>query len=200
MFKTNDQEIRILGFQAHGKNVTKGPIEQFKGWMRSDVTNAPKTIYILGQDNNESQVAACIPRIATAFEETYGVPAFADFDVVSFTQVGPNFLPTDGFSIKSFLDTQAPFTVHMEYDGATLERQFSKQEIQKQIDLFASITSLRSIPRVMRKEDATKPHFNPLRPLTNATPLTKNPSDLRLINPEDRFDPSPTGSMVLRPK
>jgi hypothetical protein len=89
--------------------------------------------------------------------------------------------------------------VHLEYDGATAERQFSKQEIQKQIDLFASVSSLRSIPHVLRKENATKPQFRPLKPLTNASPIPSG-SQLKLITPQDQFDPAPTGGVILRAK
>lgn len=197
MFKNPNQEIRILGFQAHGKNVSKEPIGKLNGWIRSDITNSTKPIYLLGQDNDESLIAACIPRVPTPFDETYGIPAFADFDVVTFPQV--SYSPKDGISVETFINAFAPFTAHIEYDGATAERQFSKEEIERQVDIFGKILSLQSVPRVIRKENATKPKYAPLQPLTNATPVPSLPQ-LRPITPEDQFDPSPTGTMVPRAK
>jgi hypothetical protein len=197
MFKTNAQEIRILGFGAHGKNVTKDPIKQLTGWMRSDVTNVSKPIYILGQDSDESQMPACTLRVPTTYDETYGIPPLGDFDVVTFPFVG--YAQTDGISAATFLNTFAPFTVHIEYDGAVADRQFSKEEIRKQIDLFSQIVSLQNIPRVIRKENAAKPKLRALQiqPFANATPVPSSPR-LNLITPDDEFDPSPTGTMIQR--
>ena len=197
MFKTANQGIQVVGFQAHGKNLTKEPVQKFSGWMRSDITNSTKAIYVLGQDNDESQIAACIPRIPTTFDETYGIPAFADFDVVTFQKA--TLATIDGISAAIFLSTSAPFTVHLEYDGAIAERQFSKEEIEKQIDLFGKITSLESVPRIVRKENATKPQFSPLDKLLKATPVPGG-SQLKLISPDDQFDPAPTGGVILRPR
>jgi hypothetical protein len=197
MFKTNNQEIRVLGFSAHGRNITKNSINHLTGWMRSDVTNVSKPIYILGQDDDDKQLAACILRVPTSYDETYGIPALADFDIVTFPFVG--FTQTDGISAATFLNTFAPFTVHIEYDGAIAHRQFSKEEIQKQIDVFGEILSLQNIPRVIRRENAAKPKLRAIQPLVNATPVPV-PGHLSPITPNDEFDPSPTGSMIQRPK
>lgn len=173
MFKTVNHEIRIVGFQAHGKNNAKEPVHQFSGWIRSDITNASKPIYILGQDEDESKIAACIPRIPTTFDDTYGIPALADFDVVGYDRA--SFAATDGISTETFLSSVAPFTVHIEYDSEKIERQFSVEEVKGQIDLFAKISSLESIPRVIRKNDAPKPKPAPLQLLLKSTPVPTLP-------------------------
>jgi hypothetical protein len=41
MFKTATQEIRVLGFVAHGKNISKDPIHELQGWVRSDPMMKP---------------------------------------------------------------------------------------------------------------------------------------------------------------
>jgi hypothetical protein len=199
MFKTNQQEIRVLGFQAHGKNITKDPIHELKGWMRSDITNVEKQIYIMGQDNDESQLPVCTMRIPTAYDETYGIPPFADFDVVTFPFVG--YAANDGISTSVFLSTVAPFTVHLEYDGAVVDHQFSKAEVQKQVDLFGDMLSLHNVPRVIRKQNAAKPKLRALSlsPVTNATPAPILPP-LEHVTPDEQFDMSPTGTMVPRPR
>jgi hypothetical protein len=98
------------------------------------------------------------------------------------------------------LDTFVPLTVHVEYDGATVERQFSKEDIQRQIEIFSQITSLQNLPRVVRKPDAPKAQFRPLQPLTNATPVSPLGDRLKPITPDDQFLPSPSGSMIEVPK
>lgn len=188
MFKTADQEIRVLGFQAHGKNMENDPIHQFSGWMRSDITNSTKPIYVLGQDSDDSKIQACIPRIPTTFNETYGIPALADFDVTTFEKIG--YLATDGISVATFLNAFVPFTVHLEYDGVKVERQYSRDEINKQVDLFGKIASLQSVPRVIRREDAPKPQMTPLQPLVQATPVPAMPPLRPIILPNGE----PTGA------
>jgi hypothetical protein len=83
MQKVGDQEIRVIGFGAHGKNNSSDPISKFNGYMRSDRTNAQIPIYVLAQDADETKVLACFqhPWIPTLPEETFGVPAFADFEI-----------------------------------------------------------------------------------------------------------------------
>jgi hypothetical protein len=131
----------------------------------------------------------------TSYDETYGIPAFADFGVVTYPFVG--FTANDGISTSTFLNAFAPFTIHIEYDGAVAERQFSKAEIQRQIDLFIALGSLANIPRVIRKEDAAKPKIK-LAPLTNATPVPTVPP-LNRLKPDDEFDVSPsTGTVTPR--
>jgi hypothetical protein len=81
--KVGDQEIRVIGFGAHGKNISGDPISQFSGYLRSERTNAEIPIYILAQDANESKAIACFPHpwIPTVPGETFGIPPLADFEI-----------------------------------------------------------------------------------------------------------------------
>jgi hypothetical protein len=40
MTRLNTDEIRVIGFQAHGKSNSRKPIEHFTGFMRSELTRA----------------------------------------------------------------------------------------------------------------------------------------------------------------
>jgi hypothetical protein len=59
MIKTENQEIRVLGFQAHGRNTSSDPIHEFSGDIRSNLTNITKPIYISPQ-----QPAIATPKIS----------------------------------------------------------------------------------------------------------------------------------------
>lgn len=187
MFKTtNSQDIRVLGFQAHGRNISGDPIQTFSGEIRSDLTNITKPVYILGQDDKSSPIAACLPRIPTKYDDTYGVPGLADFDVTTFEKV--SYSTDDGVPAATFLHDFAPFTLTLKYNGATVKRRFTTEDIQKQFDLFSKITSMQSIPRVIRRETAAPPIFSRLEPLLKVTPLPQ----LQLLIPPDA---TPTGSL-----
>jgi hypothetical protein len=76
----------------------------------------------------------------------------------------------------------APFAVYLEYDGATYARHFSKEEVVKQIDMFEKSLSLESIPRVLRRENATAPMLPPLHSIApKATPIP--PGTFPPLNP-----------------
>lgn len=170
MTKTNNQEIRVLGFQAHGKNNSNSPISRFNGYIRSDLTNAQRPIYILAQDADETQIPACIPRIPTLPQQTLGIPAFGDFDIATFEKA--SIIPgNDGIVVSKFINDFVPFTLVLEYDGGRIERQFSRAEVNKQIEIFEKTISLQSVPRVLRRADAAPPILSPLQPLLKATPL-----------------------------
>ncbi len=170
MTKTNDQEIRVLGLQAHGKNSSDKPIEHFGGFMRSGLTNVQKTIYILGEDEAEAKIPACTPRVPTLPVQTFGIPPFADFDVTTIekTIITPG---QDGIPATQFVDTFAPFTVALEYDGERFERTFTREEIQNQISIFEKSLSRQNVPRILRKPDADRPIFAPLQPYIKMTPV-----------------------------
>ena len=191
MFKTVNQEIRVLGFQAHGKNSSSNPVREFSGAVRSDITNVTHPIYILGQDNDEFKIPACIPRIPTSFDETYGIPAFADFDVVTFPK--DSFAANDGIVASTFLNDFAPLTVSLDYDGIKLERHFSREQVAAQIELFSKVVSLQSVPRILRRENASRPPMSPLEPLLKATPVPGLPP-LKLLIPSDHSE-VPTGTL-----
>jgi hypothetical protein len=184
MIKTGSQEIRVLGFQAHGKNYSTEPISEFSGYMRLDLTNVQLPIYILAQDVDESKIAVCTPRIPTAPQETFGIPGFADFDIGTYEKPFIE-VSKDGVLVSKFLNDFVPFTVVLTYQGATATRQFTREEVTKQIDTFEKSVSLQSIPRVIRKSGAKPWHLPPLRPLVQpqATPVPALPPLKLLIPP-----------------
>lgn len=162
MYKQQNQEIRILGFQAHGKNNINGPIDDFSGFMRSDLTNKSLPIYILAQDTDETKLPVCVPRLPTLPQETLGIPPFADFDVQSYSKTF--FAPgKDGMTTEQFMKDFVPFTVVMNYRGNKIERTFSLDEVKKQISVFEKSVSMLNTPRVIRKPDATPVPLAPLQ-------------------------------------
>jgi hypothetical protein len=86
MTRLNSDEIRVVGFQAHGKSNSAKPIEHFSGFMRSELTNEQIPIYLMAQDAfDPSQKVCLVPGwIPTLPEETFGIPPFADFDVATY--------------------------------------------------------------------------------------------------------------------
>jgi hypothetical protein len=160
MGKLNQGEIRVVGFGAHGKNTSKDPITEFKGFVRSDITNAVLPIYLYAQnpdlpDHPDPFQSAYIPTLP---EETFGIPGLADFDIVTHNmpviQTG-----VDGMPLSKFLRDFASFTVVLEYDGTKVERRFTTEEIKRQVTILEkSIDPTKSvIPRVTRKRTATPP-------------------------------------------
>jgi hypothetical protein len=181
MTKLNDHEIRVLGFQAHGKNNSNDPISQISGYIRSDKTNAQRPIYLQAQDQEENKALACFPHpwIPTLPDQTFGIPPLADFEIGTYdkpyAEVGK-----DGIPLSQFLSTFSPFTVVLEYDGTKLERRFSQAEINKQIEIFQKSLNPLSAPHILRTENAAPAHFPNLRPLTpspQATPVPSLPGD-----------------------
>lgn len=183
MTRTGNQEIRVYGFQAHGKNNSSDPVTQFSGYIRSDLTNVQRPILLLGQDVDDSKVAACVPRVPTLPHETFGIPGFADFDIVTFEKTFMD-VSTDGMTLTQFLNTFVPFTVIVNYDGKQFERKFSREEVIRQAETFERSASLQSIPRVLRTPNAKVPSLPPLQSLLprdvsapqNATPIPKRPA------------------------
>jgi len=188
MTRLGTDEIRVAGFQAHGKNTSNDPISQFKGYIRSDLTNEELPIYLVAQANEESKSAPLpfpmpVP-IPTLPDETYGIPALADFDITTFNK--PIFESgKDGTPLSKFLSDFPAFTLVLEYDGTKIERHFSNLEIKKQIELFegASNPQKNTNPRVLRKPDATPPIMPsfklpiPVTPTPNTPQNTQQPSN-----------------------
>lgn len=154
--RQNQEEVRISGFVAHGKNTSADPITQFKGYMRSDITNEQWPIYLIAEDPNAKSVFDA--RIPTLPDETFGIPAGADFDITTFDK--PIFQGgVDGIPLSKFMRDFASFTVVIEYDGITVRRQFTTKEIEAQIELFERQIDPRkaNTPRVTRRPTATPP-------------------------------------------
>jgi hypothetical protein len=183
MTRLNDEEIRVGGFQAHGKNTSTDPISEFSGFVRSDRTNEQRPIYLSAQDlapdpTRPSYVPPMM--IPTVPEETFGIPGLADFDIVThdkpYMETGK-----DGVPLSQFLREFGGFTVILKYDGATVERHFSIEQIMAQIALLEkqSRPQNTSAPRVARKPTA-KPPVQMLLPFVPAPaappPNTQQPS------------------------
>src|SRR5690348_11350590 len=135
--RLNQEEIRVVGIGAHGKNTSKDPISEFHGYVRSNLTNARLPIFILAQDPNA-------PAIPTPFQpemvptrpgETFGIPGLADFDVVTFEKaiIAQG---VDGVPVSQFLREFGSFTIVLEYDGIRVEQEFPSEMVRKAIETF----------------------------------------------------------------
>ncbi len=166
--RLNDQEPRILGFQAHGKNTSADPISEFSGYMRSDLTNAQRPILLMAQEptadpNRPSFMRA--PLIPTLPDQTYGIPGLAEFDIVTFDKPSAR-TGIDGEPASQFMSDFGPFTIVLNYDGKTIERHFTIEQIKAQLALFKKQTFPQdgSTPRVTRKPTAPPVQSLPLFP------------------------------------
>jgi hypothetical protein len=196
MMETQGHELRVLGFVAHGKNITGDPIEHLHGYIRSDLTNAQIPIYLQAQEPGSTKIQACFPHpwIPTAPEETFGIPAFAEFNVATFEKPSVQISLTegvkDGVTVSEFKTAFVPFTVFIEYEGGKLQRSFSRDEIERQFSIFQktfekTLNPL-SDPYVLRKPNArpiTLPPLHPIVPL--ATPAKQNEDNTSTIAPKD---------------
>ena len=173
-----NQEIRVTGFGAHGKSNVNAPISDFKGYLRSDLTNVQIPIFIVAQDPDDAKALVCVgqPWVPTTPSETFGIPPFADFDIVTFEKpfVQPG---VDGITLTKFMNDFVPFSIVLEYGGTRYERQFSKAEVERQVALFERSLTPQSNPRVMRKANAKPAPLTPLTTLLPASP-PKNPPGL----------------------
>lgn len=173
--RLNDQEPRVVGFQAHGKNTSTDPITEFSGAMRSDRTNEQRPIFLLAQEapsetdpNRPSFIRP--PMIPTQPDETFGIPGLADFDIATFDKP---FVMTgvDGVPVSQFLRDFGAFTIILKYDGSTIERHFSVEQINAQVMLLKKQSEPdTNAPRVTRKPTAKPaPAFPP--PIAPELPL-----------------------------
>jgi hypothetical protein len=171
MQKVTNQEIRVTGFGAHGKSILNAPISHFSGYLRSDLTNAQIPILIVAQDSDEEKAKVCVgqPWVPTRPEETFGIPPFADFDIVTYEKpfVQPGI---DGITLTKFMNDFVPFTIVLEYGGTKFERKFSKAEVENQVTLLNRSLSPQSTPRVMRKPNARPAPLTPLTTLISPDP------------------------------
>jgi hypothetical protein len=176
--RLNQDEIRVLGFGAHGKNTSKDPITEFSGYVRSDLTNARLPIFIVAENPDApAQMNPFEPsHIPTRPEETFGIPGLADFDIVSHEQAMPQ-TGVDGIPISKFLREFGSFTVVLEYDGLKVEQQFSSEQIRKTIEKFEHDLNPQptTIPRVTRRPNATPP-LQPTLPFIAAPATPSSPA------------------------
>jgi len=173
MQKPSGQEPRIVGFGAHGKNNSSEPINDFDAYLRSDTTNETLPIYIVAAEASAANV--CTMALPTLPKDTLGIPAFADFDIVSYGKPFPiNVLNADAMPLSKFLNEFVPFTVVMKYDGKDYERHFSKEEVDRQIALLEKLTAPITTPHVVKKSAPTiappPPLATPIPPSATASP------------------------------
>lgn len=183
---SNQPEIRVIGFGGHGKNTTDKPISNFTGLLRSEKTNMTIPIYLMAQEIDESKGIACFPHpwIPTLGAETFGIPAFAEFDIA--TQEKP-FIETgkDGVPLSKFIRDFVPFTVILEYDGNKFERRFTLEEVSAQAALLEHASDPTSAPHVVRRPTAKAPPPLPLQTILPADPPKYTPSLKNPITPEN---------------
>jgi len=174
-----------VGFGARGRNTSPDPVSEFKGYLRSDLTNARLPILVLAQDPNAPDTPNPFQpiMIPTKPEETFGIPGLAEFDIVTFEGTVIN-TGVDGIPVSQFLREFGAFTLVLEYDGLKIEQKFPADQIRKAIDKFEKdITPKRTTsPRVTRRSDAT-----PLRQPFLPMPLPPRP-------PAQDTSPPSTGS------
>jgi hypothetical protein len=121
---SNEPEVRVVSFGAHGKNNSAEPLTDFTGYIRSDVTNATIPLYINAAEADA--VNACTPVVPTSPKDTLGIPGFANFDVASSEKPFFINIANDGKPLSEFLRTFVPFTVVVQYDGKIYQRHFSR--------------------------------------------------------------------------
>jgi hypothetical protein len=161
LLRLNQDEIRVAGVGAHGKNTSKDPVTELRGYVRSDLTNAQLPIFIMAEEPNNAAAPHQLlrpPQIPTRPEETFGIPGLADFDVVTYEQAVLT-QGVDGLPLSRFLREFGSFTLVLEYDNIKVEKHFSREMVQKQIDAFEkSINPQRTTaPRVTRRPTAAVP-------------------------------------------
>ena len=178
MGRLNQDEIRVFGFGAHGKNTSKDPITEFRGYIRSDLTNARLPIFIMAENPEAPATANPFePRhIPTRPEETFGIPGLAEFDIVTH-EVTVFQQGVDGMPLSRFLREFGSFTLVLEYDGIKVEQPFSNEQIRRAVEKFQNDLNPQptTIPRVTRRPNATLPVQSPL-PFPPLAPPAPSPN------------------------
>jgi hypothetical protein len=172
--KPTNGEIKVVGFGAHGKNNSSEPLKDFDAHLRSDITNETMPIYMLAAESNA--INLCTLTVPTLAKDTLGIPAFADFDIVSYGKLYfINALVEDAMPLSKFLNQFVPFTVVMTYNGKNYHRQFSKVEVERQVALLEKLSAPITTPHVVRKQSApttTLPPFTTPRPPSSAPSIS----------------------------
>lgn len=157
------QGVNIVGFGGIGKNITADPIDDFQGYLRSDLTNETLPIYFMAADAGAAH--ACMISVPTPPEQTLGIPAFSLFAIA--THKKPMFVNVpyaDAIPATKFESEFVPFTIVMKYAGTEYKRRFSREEVDRQLALFEKAAGPPTNPYVVRKETAS--------PITSLPPLT----------------------------
>ena len=152
MQQQRGQEIRVLNFQASGRNTSPNAISSVKGYIKSLTTNRELPIYLIVIDTVPN-IPFQVP-VPIAPEETYGIPPYADFLVTTAKVPFPD-PQKDGLSVTQFLSDFASFDFVFEYDGRTYKHHFSTEDVKKQFDTFKNISSPEkstTTPRIVKRE------------------------------------------------
>jgi hypothetical protein len=181
--KFPNEGIRVIGFGAHGKNNSAEPINDFSGYVRSDITNETIPLYLVAAVSDTSN--ACMPAANALPKDTLGIPGFADFDVVSFEKPFFVNVVNEGPFLTKFLSAFVPFTVVLQYDGKVYQRQFSRDEVDKQVALLEKAAGPITNPHVVRKPSAPPPV---LQPLTKLVPPQASPVPPGALKPPAEDD------------
>jgi hypothetical protein len=187
-----EPEIRVISFGARGKNISDRPITGFNGTLRSEKTNETVSIFLLAQSPNQSSAAACFANawIPTAADETFGIPAYAEFEISSsekpFIETG-----RDGVPLSKFIRDFVPFVVTVEYGDIKYERRFTLSEVNKQVEMLSKASNPQDAPRITRKITAKPAQLAPLQTIIPQD-MPKSPPGLASPIP-------PAGLPKLRP-
>jgi hypothetical protein len=169
MQKPTGQDVLIVGFGAHGKNISDEPITDFDGYLRSDKTNEKLPIYILAFSADVAN--ACTLPIPTLPSDTLGIPAFADFDVVTYKSPFYMNVLNQGVPLSKFLSEFVPFTVVLNYNGQKYQKHFSKADVDLQVAILEKLSAPRTNPFILRKKSAP----TNLTPPPLSLPMSSNP-------------------------
>jgi hypothetical protein len=161
LIRLNQDEIRVVGVGVHGKNISNDPVSEFRGYVRSDLTNARLPFFIMAE---EPSAASATPnpfhpaQIPTRPEETFGIPALADFDVVTYEEA----IITHGVSgipVSQFIREFGNFTIILEYDGIRVEHKFTTAQINAAVKKLEETANPQrtTAPRVTRRPNASAP-------------------------------------------
>jgi hypothetical protein len=172
--KYPNDDIRIMGFTAHGRNQAREPITDLSGFIRSDLTNEEKPILIIAEPELEEKQPGLPPNVTfnvpTPPEDTNGIPGFAEFSISTYGKVFATEL--DGIPASKFVRDFGPFTLFLKYDGVVYQRHFSADQIDEQISRAQKGTIT---PHVTRKPTAKPVPILPpgLTPSDNGTQTPK---------------------------
>jgi hypothetical protein len=142
MVQEKGKVVYVLGFQATGKNILNEPITDFKGIVRSDITN------------RELMLKFVVDGFTAYPDNTYGIPPLSEFAI---STVEPSTVPTDpskeGEPENKWLSEFSRFTITLDYNGTHYVRHFIENETAAQFARFHAILDpdKSTIPRIIRR-------------------------------------------------
>lgn len=134
MSATEGTNTYISCFQVQGTNNTNNPFSTIGGYLQSNITNEKIPILL------ESMPA----------EETNGIPPKCKFWIRALFRD-----PTaerEGIIAENFIRRFSDFTFVFEYDDKVYTYRFSRNEVERIIDLFRKDSNPKPVPMVTRKK------------------------------------------------